>query len=478
LNQWSAVIGLEVHAQLSTRTKLFCRCEARADAAPNECVCPVCLGLPGALPVPNREAIRLAVRAAVALGCEVRERSVWARKSYFYPDLPKGYQITQDDEPLAVGGAVRFETEDGEQRWVRVERLHVEEDAGKSLHGVGSGDETGIDLNRCGHPLIEVVSAAEIAEPEHARRYLERLRALLVTCGVCRGDMESGALRCDANVSVHRPGEGWGERVEVKNLNSLRFLRRALAHEIERQSWCLDRGEPVERETRTWDERAGRTRLLRSKEEEPDYRYFPDPDLPPLVLDRLLREEAAREMSELPHETADRLVAEHGIARQEAYRFSLSPSLTSYFERVAEAAGDGRAAAGWVLTELTGRARGLGREVAEDLVPPALVGQLVARVRAGRLSRPAAKRVLDEMVETGETPEAVVGRLGLEPLGGEAEVEALCRRVIAEFPDQVAEYRAGKEAVLGFLIGRAMRASGGRAEPRRVREILRRLLGS
>jgi aspartyl-tRNA(Asn)/glutamyl-tRNA(Gln) amidotransferase subunit B len=477
LNGWNAVIGLEVHAQLSTRTKLFCRCEAGGAGAPNRHVCPVCLGLPGALPVPNREAIRLAVRAALALGCEVRERSVWARKSYFYPDLPKGYQITQDAEPLAVGGRVRIETPEGERRWIRVERLHVEEDAGKSVHGRGPDQETGIDHNRCGHPLIEIVGAAEIRDPEHARRYLERLRAVLIACGVCRGDMESGALRCDANVSVHRAGERWGERVEVKNLNSLRFLRRALAHEIERQILRLEGGDPVERETRAWDESAGRTRLLRSKEEEPDYRYFPDPDLPALVVDEALREDAAREMPELPHETADRLVREHAVGEDDAYRLTLEPSLAAYFERAAATAGDGRAAAGWVLSELTGRARELGRRVDETLVPAARLGELVAAVCAGRLTRPAAKQVLDEMVRSGGRPEEVAERLGLQPLGGPEEVDALCRRVIAGFPEQVEQYRAGKGAVLGFLIGRAMRASDGRADPRAVRQALQRLLG-
>lgn len=476
MSDWEAVIGLEVHAQLSTRTKLFCRCPTDGAAEPNQAVCPVCLGLPGALPLPNGEAVRLAVRAALALGCQVAGRSGWSRKSYFYPDLPKGYQITQEDEPLARSGSVRIETPAGEPRWIGLRRLHLEEDAGKSLHGAGPGGETGIDFDRCGHPLIEIVTEPELTDPEHARRCVERLRALLAACGVCRGELETGALRCDANVSVRRPGAPPGERVEVKNLNSLRSIRRALRHEVARQRSELEAGRPVVRETRAWDERAGRTLTTRSKEDEPDYRYFPEPDLPPLRVDEALRESAGRDLPELPHQTLDRLVREHGLRQEQAYRLTLDSALADYYERVARVAGDAPAAAEWILTELTGRARDARAEPDDGLVPASELGELVRRTGSGQLTRAAAKRVLDDLVAGGGSVDEVVGELGLDRRMDEEELEQLCRRVLADHPGQVQQYRAGKRAVIGFFIGRVMEASGSRGDPKRARGVLQRLL--
>lgn len=476
MNDLAAVIGLEVHAQLTTRTKMFCGCETGAGGVPNTRVCPVCLGMPGALPVPNREAVRLATRAAFALSCDVRRRSVWARKSYFYPDLPKGYQITQDAEPLAVDGWVRVEDPDGTPRWIRIRRVHVEEDAGKSLHGAVRADRTGIDLNRCGHPLIEVVSEPVIETPEQARDYLERLRAVLVCCGVSTGEMESGALRCDANVSVRRPGEARGARVEIKNLNSMRFVRRALAHEIERQGRLLREGAPVEQETRRWDEAAGTTRLLRTKEDEQDYRYFADPDLPVLWLDDELVDAARRGLPELPHERFDRLSSGDGLSVDDARRLSNDHVLCAYYDRVARRSGAPRDAAAWVLGDLAGRAHEAGHAPGDALLPAERLGALVAMVVRGDVSRPAARQLLDAMLEGGEDPAVLAERLGLWQLRDTERLEALCLTSLGRREDLVKAYRGGKTSVLGYFVGDVMRASEGTADPRRVREILETML--
>jgi aspartyl-tRNA(Asn)/glutamyl-tRNA(Gln) amidotransferase subunit B len=346
------------------------------------------------------------------------------------------------------------------------------------VHGAGEEGLTGVDYNRCGRPLIEIVTEPEIGEPEHARRVFERLRGVLVACGVSRGDLESGAMRCDANVSVHRRDEPLGSRIEIKNLNSLRFLRRALAFEIERQRRVLESGEPVPQETRTWDERAHRTRLTRVKEDEPDYRYFPDPDLLPVEITGPMRARASEGMPELPHETADRFVNEWGVSRDEAHRLTLDPALADYYERVARTAGDGRLAAGWVLSELAGRAHAQGRPVGDELVPARALGTLADRVRSGRLSRPAGKQVLDEMIRSGKGPDEIARVRGLERIEDTDELAALCREVVANHPRQVSEYRAGKKAVLGFLIGRVMEASGSRADPKQAGALLRGMLES
>jgi len=469
-----AVIGLEVHAQLRTRTKLFCACPNEHGGEPNSRVCPVCLGLPGALPVPNREAIRLAARFALAVGADLRRRSTWARKNYFYPDLPKGYQISQFERPLALGGAVRVEPAGGAVELWPLRRLHVEEDAGKSVHEGLGDDVTGIDLNRCGAPLVEIVSEAREADPETAQRFLERLRAALRATGVSAADMENGTLRCDVNVSVHEDGAPWGTRVEVKNLNSFRAVRRALAHEFERQSALLAAGGTVVQETRLWDEARGATRAMRSKEEDRDYRYFPEPDLPELAIDDALFAEAAEAMPEPPDARRDRYAAEFGLTAADAERLALEPPLADYFERAAAASGRPRAAANWTLTELLGRLNAEKRGADACPLPPERLGAIVRMAADGTLTGPAAKEVFDAAWD-GADPAEVVAARGLAALVDPAALEAAAAAALAAHPAEAERCRAGKSALVGFFVGEVVKGLRG-ASPRAAREVLERLL--
>jgi len=472
-----AVIGLEVHAQLETRTKLFCGCLATFGGEPNSRTCPVCLGLPGALPVPNREAVRLAVRFARAVGATVHQESVWARKSYFYPDLPKGYQISQYDRPLATGGRVRIEPPGERPRWIHLTRVHLEEDAGKSVHeGLGQ-DVTGIDLNRCGVPLTEIVGAPEIATPEDAHLFLVRLKSILNATGVSAADMEKGSLRCDANVSVHAEGAPRGARTEIKNLNSFRHVRRALAFEIERQAREIAAGQAVRQETRSWDESAGSTRPLRGKEEAQDYRYFPDPDLPPLVLDEELVAAAVRGMPELPHARLDRFVAEQGLTASDAQRLTVQPALADYFERVAANSEHPRAAAAWVLTELLGMLKVRALDVTESPVEPERLAALIRLVEDGRISGTTAKSVFEEMCGSDSAPADIVAARGLEQITDAGKIEAACREVLAAHAAESAAFRAGQAGLMEFFVGQVMRSTKGMADPRLARETLTRLLG-
>ncbi len=473
---FSAVIGLEVHAQLKTRTKMFCGCSAEFGGRPNSRVCPVCLALPGALPTPNREAVRLAVRAALALDADVHRASVWARKNYFYPDLPKGYQITQYDHPLATGGAVRVEPSGRAPRFIRLVRVHVEEDAGKLVHEGFAGGASGVDLNRCGTPLIEIVGAPEIHDPEEAHLFLERLRSILRGAGVCDADMEKGELRCDANVSVHREGEPWGARVEIKNLNSFRHVRRALAHEIERQASLAAAGGVVEQETRLWSEQAGATRPMRSKEEAHDYRYFPEPDLPPLVLTGEFIAAAGAELPEAPHRRRDRFASQYGLAEADAHRLTVDRELADYFEAAAAASGAPRAAANWVLSELLGRLNAGGLSIADSPTPPVRLGALIALVESGKVTGRVAKDIFGEMFETGADPADILRRRGPATELDAAALEAICRRIVAEHPKEAETYRGGKTGVLSFFIGQAMQKTAGAADPGELRRILQALL--
>ncbi|MBP7146035.1 MAG: Asp-tRNA(Asn)/Glu-tRNA(Gln) amidotransferase subunit GatB [Acidobacteria bacterium] len=469
-----AVIGLEVHVQLGTRTKLFCACPAEFGGEPNSRTCPVCLGLPGALPMPNAEAVRLALRAALALGCAVHEVSTWARKNYFYPDLPKGYQITQYDRPLATGGRVRIEPPDG-ARWVGVRRVHLEEDAGKSLHDLVE-NRTALDFNRCGVPLVEIVAEPEIVDPGEAQLYLERVRALMRSAQVSEAEMEQGSLRCDANISLHREGEPWGARVELKNLNSFRHVRRALEHEIGRQSAAIAAGTAVRRETRLWDEVRGCTRALRSKEEEEDYRYFDEPDLPPLVLAQELVERERANLPEPVHARRDRFVAALGLSEADAQRLTLEPALADYFERVASASDNPRAAAAWVLSELLGALHARGLPLSANPMPAEQLAALVRLAADGEVSGPGAKQVFAIAFETGGEPARIVSERGLRRLRDPAELEQRCRAAIAAHPAQAEAYRRGRAGVLSFFVGQIVQATAGRADPARAREILERLL--
>lgn len=463
------VIGLEIHVQLATKTKLFCGCStAYFTAPPNTLTCPVCLGMPGALPVLNKRAVELALRVAIALNARVQEFSRFDRKNYFYPDLPKGYQITQREYPLAVGGSLSFRVE-GEARTVRIREMHLEEDAGKLIH---TDDGALVDMNRCGVPLVEIVTEPDICSPKEAREFLRALRTLLRHLGVSNADMEKGELRCDANISVSTDGKR-GTKTEIKNLNSFRAVERALAAEEERQRELLSRGGTVEQVTFGWDEHAGKLVLQRSKEEAHDYRYFPEPDLVPLVVPREWLERVRAGMPELPWEREERLIREYGLSPKEAGVLMEEPARADYFEAVARACGSPQDAAGWVLSEVL-------RYWKDDSPPisPEALTELIVAVREGKISRTNAKEVLEEAIATGRDPMAIVEEKGLSLLADEEELRRLAQEVIGENPKAVEDFRAGKKGAIGFLVGQAMRKTGGRADAKKLSKILLEILGS
>jgi aspartyl-tRNA(Asn)/glutamyl-tRNA(Gln) amidotransferase subunit B len=474
---WEAVIGLEVHVQLRTETKMFCRCPNQFGAPPNTLVCPICLGYPGALPVPNRQAVDLAVTLALALGSQVQASSVFARKNYFYPDLPKGYQISQFDRPLARGGEVPLSQS---AKRVRLHRLHLEEDAGKLLHDAPGGaplaGKSLADFNRCGVPLVEIVSEPEMTTPGEAQDYLQTLHQVLLYTAASDGNMEEGSLRCDANVSVRRPGQPLGTKSEVKNLNSFRFVGRALEYEIERQIEVLEAGGEVIQETRGYDADRGVTRPLRSKEEAHDYRYFPDPDLPPLWIAPERLAALAAQLPELPWQRRRRFVEAHGLAPEDAQSLTSSRELADYFEAAARALpANPRAVANWVRTAVLGALRERGAAL-EQAISPARLAALVSLVEAGRLSSSAGKEILAAIWASDETPEDATERLGLAQVSDERQLREWLAEVVADSPSQVAQYRAGKVQVASYFVGQVMKRSGGRAEPKRLQELVRSTL--
>jgi aspartyl-tRNA(Asn)/glutamyl-tRNA(Gln) amidotransferase subunit B len=472
------VIGLEVHTQLQTASKLFCGCSTRFGAPPNENTCPVCLGLPGALPVLNRRAVELAVKAALALGCTVHSTSIFARKNYFYPDLPKGYQISQYDRPLATGGALEFDTREGARR-IGIIRVHLEEDAGKSLHeGLADSDRlTSLDFNRSGVPLIEIVSHPEVRSAADAGEYFSRMRAILVATGVTDGNMEEGSLRCDANVSVRPAGtSALGVKTEIKNLNSFRHVQRALEFEIERQVAVLEAGGAVDHETRLWDPAAARTMSMRSKEDAHDYRYFPEPDLPPLRVEAAAIEEWRRTLPELPDAQRRRFVAQYAIPEYDAALLTQSRALAAYFEATAAASGNAKAASNWIMGELTRKMNELGAGIDEmTLAPDALAG-LIRLVDSGTISGPTAKEVFEKMIASRQSAASIVEAEGLGRIDDEAAVDAAVRKVLAAHDDAVRQYRAGKKQTYGFLVGQVIKSMGGKANPALVNALMRREL--
>jgi aspartyl-tRNA(Asn)/glutamyl-tRNA(Gln) amidotransferase subunit B len=496
MSSYEAVIGLEVHVQLLTETKMFCRCPNRFGAEPNTLICPVCLGYPGSLPVINRHAVDLAAKLATTLGCEVHATSVFARKNYFYPDLPKGYQISQFDRPLAERGELPLTHH---PKRVRIERLHLEEDAGKLLHEAPGGfdlhGQSLVDFNRCGVPLVEIVSHPDMASAAEAQDYLQTLHQLLLYTETSDGNMEEGSLRCDANVSVRGRGETrLGTKTEIKNLNSFRNVGRAIEHEIARQIELLEGGGRVVQETRSFDADSGTTRTLRSKEEAHDYRYFPEPDLPPLVLaaERVAALRAA--LPELPWERRARFQAAYELPAADALILSQSRELADYYEAALESlgsldavrgpAGDAgdrpspKSIANWVLTEvLRERSARRGRgEPLDRILQPRRLAALAAMVESGKLSNSAAKEVFAAICGTEEEPAAALERLGLAQVSDEARIAAWIDEVVEQHPGPVAQYRAGKTQTLGFLVGQAMKRSGGRAEPRTVQRLMRQAL--
>jgi aspartyl-tRNA(Asn)/glutamyl-tRNA(Gln) amidotransferase subunit B len=475
---YEPVIGLEVHCQLLTRTKLFCSCPNHFGDQPNTNVCPVCLGLPGALPVLSRHAITLALRAALATSCTVHETSIFARKNYFYPDLPKGYQISQYERPLATDGHVEVPG-GGAFRRVRVQRIHVEEDAGKLLHEgfPWSTEKSGVDFNRSGIPLIEIVSHPDMRSAQEAHDYLTALKAILLYAEVSDGNMEEGSLRCDANVSVRRRGtEPLGTRTEIKNLNSFRNVARAIDHEVARQVAVLEAGQRVVQETRLWNADRSETASMRSKEEAHDYRYFPEPDLPPLLVTRGWIAEVRRSLPELPADKRRRFAAAYGIPDYDAGVLTLSREVADYYEDVARESGSAKAASNWVMTEVLRKLKDDERPLAACPVRPGQLAQMIKLIDAGTISGKTAKDVFEKMWTTGEGAKQIVEREGLLQVSDEAAIEAAIAEVMAASPGQVETYQKGKTATLGWFVGQVMKKTGGRANPQVVNTLLKKAL--
>jgi aspartyl-tRNA(Asn)/glutamyl-tRNA(Gln) amidotransferase subunit B len=468
--QYDAVIGLEIHAQLLTDTKIFCGCSTSFGSAPNTHVCPVCLGLPGVLPVLNRAAVDHAIRASLALACTVHETSIFARKNYFYPDLPKGYQISQYERPLATRG--RF-------AGVGITRVHMEEDAGKSLHEgfLDSDRKTYVDFNRAGTPLIEIVTEPDLRTAADAAEFFSRLRTLLVWLAINDGNMEEGSLRCDANVSVRPAGtEAFGTKAEVKNLNSFRYLQKALEYEIDRQIDVIRSGGAVVQETRLWDAAAGRTCSMRSKEEAHDYRYFPDPDLPPLLVSPERVGAVRASMPELPEARRARLASEYGLPEYDAALLTQSRAAGDYFERAVAAGAPAKAVSNWMMGELSRVLNERGLEMASSPVGPDRLAELLALVERGTISGSIAKTVLEKMVATGRPAGEIVASEGLTQIDDDAQIVTMIDDVLARNADAVAQYRQGKTGAFGFLVGQVMKAAGGKANPKRVNELLKKAL--
>jgi aspartyl-tRNA(Asn)/glutamyl-tRNA(Gln) amidotransferase subunit B len=471
---WETVVGLEVHVQLRTRTKMFCGCRTTFGDPPNTNVCPTCLGLPGALPMPNAEAIRLAARGALALGCEVHTTSVFARKNYFYPDLPKGYQISQFDQPLATGGRVAFDSPERGRIEVGITRLHVEEDAGKLVHDRFPG-KTAVDLNRAGTPLAEIVSEPDLRSPAEARAYLVTLRQILIYAGVSDCSMEQGSLRVDANLSIRRPGDSkLGTKTEVKNLNSFANVERALEAERERQIGLLERGERVAQVTLLFNAGTGQVRPLRSKEESHDYRYFPDPDLPPLVLAAEWIADQRDGLPELPEARRARLEVAYGLPAYDARVLTSEVALAEYYESVVGAGVEPKIAANWVM----GDVMTTFNETGAFPVEARRLAGLVTLVREGVVSHQAAKRVYTELAQgPGDEPKVVAERLGLVQVSDQGALGTWVDEVLAAHPAEVARFRSGEAKLMGFFVGQVMKKSKGKADPKGVQLVLQEKLG-
>ena len=477
--KYEAVIGLEVHVQLLTKTKIFCSCSTRFGDPPNSNVCPVCLGLPGALPVLNREVVTMAMKAAMALNCAITPRSRFARKNYFYPDLPKGYQISQYDEPLSQDGWIEIEV-NGVRKRIGITRVHLEEDAGKSLHEGFPDSECNsyIDLNRSGVPLVEIVSEPDLRAPEEAYDYLTRLKSLLLYLEVSNCNMEEGSLRCDANVSVRPVGiSAFGTKTEVKNLNSFRFLQKALEYEIERQIEILDGGGTIHQETRLWDSREQRTYGMRSKEFAHDYRYFPEPDLLPVVITEEWKEEVRRSLPELPEPRRQRFLQDYSLTDYDAAQLTSSRALADYFEQVAKACGEPKLAANWVLSELLYLLKEANKEITESPISAQALAELVAAIAKGIISGKMGKEILVEMFATGKTARQIIAEQGLEQIQDTDKIAEVARQIIAANPKQAEQYRKGKTATIGWFVGQVMKATRGQANPQLVQEMLKKELG-
>jgi len=474
--EFEPVIGLEVHAQLKTQTKIFCGCSTAFGAPPNTHVCPVCLGMPGVLPVLNREVLAFSLRMALATGCRVNMESRFARKNYFYPDLPKGYQISQFELPVAEHGEIHIDPGDSTLRRIGITRIHMEEDAGKLVHDPDR-PVSRVDLNRTGVPLIEIVSEPDLRSPEEAGAYLRKLRSIVRYLDICDGNLEEGSFRCDANISIRPVGaSAFGTRAELKNLNSFRNVEKAIAYEIERQKEVLLEGGAVVQETRLWDPAMGRSISMRGKEEAHDYRYFPDPDLLPVVVDENWLAAIRDALPELPDARQERFCDAYGLTAYDAERLTADRDLGDYFEACLAHAPQAKLAANWILGDLMAWLNAENRPIAQSPVSPEHLGQLLGLIDGGQISGKIAKTVFEEMIKTGQDPKAIVEAKGLVQVSDASELEAVVAKVLAASPDEVAAYRQGKKKVMGFFVGQVMRETRGQANPKLVNEILQRML--
>jgi aspartyl-tRNA(Asn)/glutamyl-tRNA(Gln) amidotransferase subunit B len=477
--KYETVIGLEVHVQLTTATKIFCGCSTRFGNAPNSQTCPVCLGLPGALPVLNRRVAEYAIMTGLATNCRIAPRSVFARKNYFYPDLPKGYQISQFELPICEHGHLEIETELGGPKTVGITRIHMEEDAGKLLHGE-TPDTSGasfVDLNRAGTPLLEIVSEPDMRSADEAIAYLKKLHQIVVYLGVCDGNLEEGSFRCDANVSLRPWGQKeFGTRAELKNINSFRFIKQAIEYEVERQAEILDAGDKVVQETRLFDAATGVTRSMRGKEEAHDYRYFPDPDLVPLVVADSWIEAVRDKLPELPEAKLERFMREYDIPRYDAEVLTAERPLAEYYDACVKLHGGGKVCSNWVMGEVTRGLNAADIDIADCPVTPERLAGLLKRIDDGTISGKIAKTVFDAMWQSGKDADTVIEEQGLKQVTDTGAIEALVDEVIAANPEQVEQYRGGREKVFGFFVGQVMKASKGKANPAAVNELLKKKL--
>jgi aspartyl-tRNA(Asn)/glutamyl-tRNA(Gln) amidotransferase subunit B len=474
-DKYEAVIGLEVHAQLLTSSKAFCSCSTKFGLPPNTNVCPVCLGMPGTLPVLNKKVVEFAVKLGLATNCKIRRHSIFARKNYFYPDLPKGYQISQYEEPICYDGYVEIELKEGVKKKIRLRRIHMEEDAGKSIHD--QDIDTLIDINRCGVPLLEIVTEPDIRTPQEAALYLAKIRQLVQYLDICDGNMEEGSLRCDANVSVRLKGETkLGTKTEVKNMNSIKNVEKALEYEINRQIQILESGGTIIQETLLWDASTGVVKPMRSKEEAHDYRYFPEPDLVPVVVSEEWIEEIRKTIPELPEQRRDRFIRQYGLPKYDAEVLTSSKELANYYEECVKFTNDFKSASNWIMVEVLKILNDRQIDITEFKVEPRFLAELINLVNEGKINQATAKKVLEEISHTGEEPISVIERQGLMQISDEDFITEAVLKVLEQNKENVERYLAGKDKLFGYFVGEVMKLTKGKANPKLVNEILKRKL--